>query len=49
MILDGHFEGSLTEKQELYETGKELTKGGRCKYILCTISLTELTHLTGAM
>jgi hypothetical protein len=31
--MDGHFEGSSTEKQANHRTGKEVIKGDRCTYI----------------
>jgi hypothetical protein len=30
ILIDGHFEGSLTGQQAHQGTGKEITKGGRC-------------------
>ena len=37
-MIDGFFEGSLTENQVSYETGKDVTEGGRCTYIFCTVA-----------
>jgi hypothetical protein len=42
-MIDGHFEGSLTEKEAHHGTENEFTKGGRCTYTFCTIARTELT------
>ena len=40
ILIDGHFEGPLTEEQPYHDTEKESleesTKGQRRKYLICT-------------
>jgi hypothetical protein len=40
VMMDGYFEGSLTKN---HGTEKELTKGGRRTYIVCTVVCSDLT------
>jgi hypothetical protein len=40
ILIDGHFEGSLTESQAHHGTGK-VTKRGQCTYISCTIAYAQ--------
>ena len=37
-MIDGLLEGALTENQVHYESGKDITKGGRCTCIFCTVA-----------
>jgi hypothetical protein len=41
MLIDGHFEGLLTEKQAHHGTGKEFIERSQCMYIFRTIAGTD--------